>query len=283
MESVVHKRAKVNGVYLHYIVVGTGPAVICLHGWPQSHREYIPLARRLSSKFKFIVPDLRGFADSDKPFEMADYMPAAIAQDMVELADHEGVDDFHIVGHDWGGPPAVALAYISGQRARSLSVIDAPFFGVDYPGRIDPNSAYWHLKMHANMDIAYSLIQGKEDLYLRHFFRDFAFNPEAISEDDIQHYVMQMRQPGNLRASLNHYAHIEQKSAQLAEFAKSKLPMPVLSYGGDLSLGPHCIDSARVLSDRAEGGVIENCGHWVFEEKFEFIANELEAFWDRSA
>ncbi len=283
MGHFIHTRAKVNGVHLHYVVTGTGPAVLCLHGWPQNHREFVPLASKLSDKFKFIIPDLRGFADSDKPFDAADYMPATIAQDMIELADAEGADKFHIVGHDWGGPPSVALAYMAGKRALSLSVVDAPYFGIDYPGRIDPHSAYWHLKMHANMDIAFSLIQGREDIYLRHFFRDFAYNPGAISEEDTQYYVMQMRQPGNLRASLNHYANTEQKSVQLAEFAKNKLDLPILSWGGSLSLASHCIDSARVLSDRTEGGVIENCGHWVFEEKPEFITGELERFWAKNA
>ncbi len=279
MGQIVNKRARVNGVYLHYVTVGTGPAVLCLHGWPQNHREFLPLARSLSGKYKFIIPDLRGFADSDKPFSASDYMPATIAQDMIELADAEGADSFHIVSHDWGGPPSVALAYMADKRVLSLSVIDAPFFGIDYPGRIDPNAAYWHLKMHANMDIAYALIQGREDVYLRHFFRDFAYNPSAISEEDIQYYVMQMRQPGNLRASLNHYAYTDEKSAQLAAFAKNKLDVPILSWGGNLSLASHCVDSARVLSDRVEGGVIEDCGHWVFEEKPDFIFDELSRFW----
>jgi pimeloyl-ACP methyl ester carboxylesterase len=231
MGPIANKRAKVNGVYLHYVVVGTGPAVLCLHGWPQNHRQFLPIARKLSDKSTFIVPDLRGFADSDKPFSFSDYMPATIAQDMIELADVEGADSVHIVSHDWGGPPSVAMAYMAGKRALSLSVIEAPYFGIDYPGRIDPNSAYWHLEMHASMDIAHFLIQGREDVYLRHFFRDFAYNPEAISEEDIQYYVMQMRQPGNLRASLNHYANTDEKSAQLAEFAKEKLDLPILSWG----------------------------------------------------
>src|SRR5262249_26525879 len=63
----------------------------------------------------FIAPDLRGFADSDKPY--ADYMPATIAQDMLELADAEDADRFHILSHDLGGPPSVALAYTAGKRA----------------------------------------------------------------------------------------------------------------------------------------------------------------------
>jgi pimeloyl-ACP methyl ester carboxylesterase len=281
MLEMTGKRALVNGVTLHYVTVGSGPAVLCMHGWPQNHREFVPIFEALADRYRFIAPDLRGYADSDKPY--ADYMPATIAQDMLELADVEGADRFHILSHDLGGPPSVALAYMAGDRAYSLATIETPFFGLDYANYVDPRVAYWHLAMHANMDIARFLIEGREEQYLRHFFRDFAYNPEAIKEDELQRYVIQMRQPGNLRASLNHYGFIPEKSAQLAEFAKKKLAIPVMGWGGRSSFGTHCYDSARALSDRAEGGVIEECGHWVFEEKTGFICKQLGQFWGKSA
>jgi pimeloyl-ACP methyl ester carboxylesterase len=281
MVQMTNKRAFVNGVSLHYVTVGSGPAVLCLHGWPQNHREFLPVFEAFADRYRFVAPDLRGFADSDKPYDAC--MPATIAQDMLELADTEGVGRFHILSHDLGGPPSVALAYMAGDRALSLSVIEAPFFGLDYQGYVDPRVAYWHLAMHANMDITRFLIEGREEQYLRHFFRDFAYNPEAISEDELQRYVIQMRQPGNLRASLNHYGYIPEKAAQLAEFAKRKLGAPMMAWGGRNSFGTHCYDSARALSDRVEGGVIEECGHWVFEEKPGFICEQLGQFWGRTA
>jgi pimeloyl-ACP methyl ester carboxylesterase len=253
---------------------------MCLHGWPQNHREFIPVAEALSERYRFIAPDLRGYADSDKPF--SDYLPATIAQDLIEFADAEKADEFHILSHDLGGPPSVALAYMAGKRALSLATIETPFFGLDYPGYVDPRVPYWHLGMHASMDVAHFLIAGREEQYLRHFFRDFAHNPDAISEDEVHSYVMQMKQPGNLRASLNHYAWIDEKSAQLAEFAKKKLTIPMLGWGGRRSFGSHCHESAKALSERAEGGIIEECGHWVFEEKTDFICGELGRFWKSS-
>jgi hypothetical protein len=74
------------------------------------------------------------------------------------------------------------------------------------------------------MDITRYLVEGREEQYLRHFFRDFAYNPTAISEDEIQNYVTQMRQPANLRASLNLYGYIP----QTRELARTKLPVPML-------------------------------------------------------
>ncbi|MEM5383091.1 alpha/beta hydrolase [Paraburkholderia phymatum] len=282
MEKLTSKRAKVNGVTLHYVTAGnpSGPVVLAMHGWPQNHREFIPIIDALGKEYRFIAPDLRGYADSDKPF--SGYEPKTIAQDMIELLEVEGIDRFHILSHDLGGPPSVALAYMAGDRAISLSTIETPFFGLDFPGYVDPRMPYWHLGMHMNMDITRFLVEGREEQYLRHFFRDFAYNPHAMPEEEVALYVMQMKQPGNLRASLNHYGYIPQMAEQTAELAKEKLKMPMLAWGGSHSFGSHCFDSAKAISVNASGGVIEECGHWVFEEKTQFISEELQAFWKRA-
>jgi pimeloyl-ACP methyl ester carboxylesterase len=269
MTDYISKRAVVNGVNLHYIVAGEGPVVLSMHGWPQNHREFLPVIRKLAGRYRFIAPDLRGYADSDKPF--SGYEPKTIAQDMLELLAVEGVDRCHILSHDLGGPPSVALAYMAGDRAVSLSTIETPFFGLNFPGYVDPRVPYWHLGMHMNMDITTFLVEGREDRYLRHFFRDFAYNPDAIPEDEVKRYIAQIRQPGNLRASLNHYGYIPQMAEQTAELTRQKLRVPMLAWGGVRSFGTHCIDSARAISASAEGGVIPECGHWVFEEKTDFI------------
>jgi pimeloyl-ACP methyl ester carboxylesterase len=248
-----------------------------MHGWPQNHREFQPVIDALADEYSFIAPDLRGYADSDKPFE--GYEPNTIADDMLALLDAEGVDRFHILSHDLGGPPSVALAYRASNRALSLATIETPFFGLDFPDYVDPRVAYWHLGMHMNMDLTRFLIEGREEQYLRHFFRDFAYNPDAVPEEEVQRYVMQMRQPGSLRASLNHYGYIPQMAAQTAEHAKTTLTVPMLAWGGRVSFGENCFNSAKAIAVSAEGGVIEECGHWVFEEQAEFICDQLRTFW----
>lgn len=275
--DLVHKRATVNGVRLHYVTVGTGPVILCVHGWPQNHREFLPVMEAFANRYTFVAPDLRGYADSDKPFD--GYEPKTIARDLIELMDVENVQKFHILSHDLGGPPSVALAYLASDRALSLATIETPFFGLNFPGYVDPRVPYWHLGMHMNMDVTRFLVEGREEQYLRHFFRDFAYNPAAIPEAEVQRYVMQMRQPGNLRASLNHYGYIPQMAAQTGELAKKKLSVPMLAWGGVSSFGSHCIDSAKAIATSAKGGVIDECGHWVFEEKTQFICDELEQFW----
>ena len=247
----------------------------------KNHREFLPIMKRLADRYTFIAPDLRGYADSDKPYD--GYEPKTIAADMLGLLDAEGVSRFHILSHDLGGPPSVALAYLASDHALSLATIETPFFGLRFPGYVDPRATYWHLGMHMNMDLTRSLIEGREDLYLRHFFRDFAYNPSAVPEEDVRLYVMQMRQPGNLRASLNHYGYIPQMAEQTEQLTRNKLSIPMLAWGGRRSFGDHCFEAAKSISPVAEGGVIEECGHWVFEEKTDFIVHQLGDFWARNA
>src|SRR4029079_15319665 len=85
-----------------------------------------------------ITPDLREYADSDKPYD--GYEPKTIAED--------------ILSHDLGVPPSVALAYLAPGRAVSLAAFETPSFGLNYPGCVDPRVPYWHLGMHINMDIS---------------------------------------------------------------------------------------------------------------------------------
>jgi pimeloyl-ACP methyl ester carboxylesterase len=276
---LTHKRTTTNGVTLHYVTAGSGPTVLCMHGWPQNHREFLPVIDRLADRYAFIAPDLRGFADSDKPYD--GYEPKSMAQDMLGLLDAEKVKRFHILSHDLGGPASVALAYLTSNRALSLATIETPFFGLSFPGYVDPRVAYWHLAMHMHMDVTRFLVEGREDQYLRHFFRDFAYNPNALSEEEIQFYVMHMKAPGNLRASLNLYGYIPQMVEQTKELTRSKLTVPMLAWGGRSSFGDHCFSCATAIANRAAGGVIEECGHWVFEERPDFIVGELTQFWSR--
>jgi pimeloyl-ACP methyl ester carboxylesterase len=118
-----------------------------------------------------------------------------------------------------------------------------------------------------------------EEEYLRHSFRDFAYDSTAVPEEEVHRYVVQMRQPGNLRASLNHYGYIPQMAAQTRDLTKEKLTVPMLAWAWSHSFGEHCFNCAKAIAISAKGGGIEECGHWVFEEKPEFICEQLSSFW----
>jgi pimeloyl-ACP methyl ester carboxylesterase len=68
---------------------------------------------------------------------------------------------------------------------------------------------------------------------------------------------------------------------QTKELTRSKLTIPMLAWAGRRSFGAHCFDCAKAIANNADGGVIDECGHWVFEEKPDFIVQQLNQFWSR--
>ena len=77
------------------------PAVILLHGFPESHRTWREVAPRLEDGFRLIMPDQRGFAGSDRPLDVSEYQTDTLISDIFALAETHGLQTFALVGHDW--------------------------------------------------------------------------------------------------------------------------------------------------------------------------------------
>src|SRR6185503_4097266 len=94
--------------------------------FPESHRTWRDLAPLLSDRLQLIMPDLRGFGDSDRPQDVADYATDTLIADIFALADALAVDRFALVGHDWGGAIAWAAAIKSDPRIQRLAIVNSP-------------------------------------------------------------------------------------------------------------------------------------------------------------
>jgi pimeloyl-ACP methyl ester carboxylesterase len=107
-----------NGIELDVVDTGPrdGPALLFLHGFPESHRTWRHQIAHFSDRFRCIAPDQRGYRNSSKPQEVSAYTPDKLIGDIFQLADALGVGEFTIVGHDWGGAIAWGVA-IGGQMA----------------------------------------------------------------------------------------------------------------------------------------------------------------------
>lgn len=278
MLTVEHHRVDAPGVRLHVAAAGEGPAVLAVHRWPQTWREWRGLMERLGDQYPIIAPDLRGCGNSGKPYEGYDAL--SIADDLRAVLDHFEVDSTHVIGHDIGGAPAYALCARHPESVRSLALLQAPLWGVVSEDVPDLPDLFWHLKFHQDVDLATALITGWEEMYLRHSYRGFAFNPTAIGEDDIAAYVAAYAAPGGLRASLEHYRAIPTSADQLTRLTKTKLRIPVLALGGSEVMRDYVLNAATLIAEAASGGVVERCGHWVADEHPDFIASQLEAHFE---
>ena len=121
------RKIRASGATINLVTGGAGPAVLLLHGYPETHAMWHKVAPALARDYTVVCADLRGYGDSSKPRGLPDhsnYSKRAMAQDMAEVMTALGHDRFHLVGHDRGGRVAHRLARDHGRRVRSLAVLD---------------------------------------------------------------------------------------------------------------------------------------------------------------
>ena len=116
-----------NGIELDVVDVGPhgAPVLIFLHGFPESHRTWRHQIAHLSSRFRCIAPDQRGYRGSSKPQDVASYTPDKLIGDVFLLAAALGVDHFTIIGHDWGGAIAWGVALMGQATGRCTRAVIA--------------------------------------------------------------------------------------------------------------------------------------------------------------
>ena len=127
----MHRSAPVDGFSLAYERAGSGPPVVLLHGWPGDHTDHEEVVPLLTGDFDVVVPDLRGFGESDKHLEppAEAYSAVAQARSVVGLIDELGLEPPVIAGYDIGSRIAQAIARDTPEKVRAL-VVSPPLPGV---------------------------------------------------------------------------------------------------------------------------------------------------------
>jgi pimeloyl-ACP methyl ester carboxylesterase len=279
----MHRYAEVGEVMLHYVTAGSGPPLVLLHGWPQTWYEWRHVMPALAERFTVIAPDLRGLGDSSRP--LTGYDKRTVGNDVWRLVTETlGHRTFHLVGHDWGGPTAYAIAASHPESVTKLAIIDVVIPGDG--GDFSQGGRRWHHQFHMTPDLPEALVQGRERLYLQWFYQTFAYRPGSIDEAALDEFTRTYSQPGAMRAGFNYYrAMVEDAKVNAAQLATGfRLPMPVLAIGGGVSYphgrgrGADVEASMRRVATKVEGHVIAESGHFVPEEAPEEVARLLLGF-----
>ena len=274
-----HQYHDTGDVVLHYVRAGKGHPIVLLHGWPQSWHCWHKIMPALSEHYSIIAPDLRGLGDSSRPPD--GYDKATVAEDIRKLVhDHLNIKSYYLVAHDWGGPVAFCLAATYPEHVRKLVMLDTAVPG-DGSGSFSQKGRRWHHAFHQTADLPEALVAGREDIYLGWFYRNYGYQPGAISPADAEEYLRTYRQPGALRAGFSYYRALDQDVAHNELLLKKgKLAMPVLALGGGKAFGRgnDTLDSMQRVATDVRGGVIEDCGHWMQEEQPEQVANAVLEF-----
>jgi pimeloyl-ACP methyl ester carboxylesterase len=275
--------ASVNGIQMHYVMGGQGDPVVLLHGWPETWYAWHKVMPALAQNYTVIAPDLRGLGDSSKP--PTGYDGKTLAEDIHQLVTQLGFNTIFLVGHDIGTQVAYSYAAEHPTEVEKLAVMELTIPGFAPPGR----PPIWWAIFHQTPDVPEALVEGKEMMYLSWFLRGLAFNPAAITQEDINEYVSHYSAPGGMRAGFEHYRAFPQDAIQNQNYSKTKLTMPVLALGGAYLpvLGgnitmPSIIYGMQQLAENVQGIKVPNSGHFIPEEQPQFLINQLSNFFGRN-
>ncbi len=278
--------ATVNGVRLHYVEGGSGPALVCLPGWPQTWYSYHPIAAELARHYRVIIVDIRGMGSSDKP--TTGYDKKNMAQDIYELVQQLGLNKVSLLGHDIGGMVASSFAFNHPEATEKLILADGahPSEGMmqmpmlpatgSFAGKMDGQHPYtWWMAFNQVKELPEQLLAGRFEYLLDYLFHYVMLDESLMSAFDRTVYAAIYNQPENIRASNAWYQAFEQDIADANTYAR--LTMPVLGIGSHVSYNylqmslPYVAENVQVIG-------ILNSGHYMFEEKPERVLEAVVGF-----
>ena len=276
-EVIASHTSEIDGAKLHYMTAGKGPALILLHGYAETSRMWKPIIPALAERFTVIAPDLPGIGDSDIPAgdRGLDMKGAAII--IHDLAKSLGIRKAEVVGHDIGLMVAYAYAAQFPSEVSKLVLMDAFLPGVEGWEAIynDPN--IWHFRF--NGPTPEALVQGRERTYFDYFWNDLAADKNrSIPEADRQAYAAAYARPGRMHAGWAYFVSFLQAARDFAQLSQTKLTMPVLSIGGDKSLGDALGQQAKLVGTDVTVVVLKDTGHWILEERTRETTEALQKF-----
>jgi pimeloyl-ACP methyl ester carboxylesterase len=266
------------GVTLTVALAGdpSRPAVIFLHGFPESHRTWREIAPRLENDLFLVMPDQRGFAASEQPQEVGAYKSEILVEDIFALADALSLERFALVGHDWGGAIAWAAALRKDRRLTRLGIVNAPhpvIFQKSLIESAEQRAASQYMNMF-KLPGAAKLIEQMG--YEAFFEKTFGTNVDlaTIPEAEKRQYIAEWSQPGTMKAMLNWYRAskliipppsitVPLPEWVLGAFPKVEVPTLVVWAMKDTAVLPLQLDGLDRLVEELTIVLIPDAGHFV--------------------
>ncbi len=252
---------------------GDGPAVLLLHGFPDSHalwRNQVP--GLVEAGYRVIVPDLRGFGDSSKPAEADRYGILDLAGDVLGILDSVGVQRAHVVGHDWGAALAWATAAFVPDRVDHLVALSVGHPSAFRDVGFEQREKSWYMLLFQFEGIAEQWLSGN----------DWANMREWSGHPDLDQVIADLSRPGALTAALNWYrANVHPRTLVEPPLVLPQIQAPTMGIwsSGDFAL----VESGMTASSKFVDSSwryerVEGPGHWVQLEAPDTISDLLIDF-----
>ena len=286
--------ASLGGVRLHYLLGGnpSGPPVLLWHGFLSTSQEWRKVMPALAEAgYAVLVPDMRGYGDSDKPEGTTGYDARALAEEfrtLVHKLGFGGGKPIILAAHDMGAPPALLWAADHPEEIAGLLYIEAPVMlsGVlskiiaYTPEAMKEGSMWWWILPLAP-EVPERLLVGKEREFLTWFYDLHMAKREAITEEDLNETLRTFSGREGVLGSMGVYraafTSIEQTEPLARLLVGHKVAVPVVALGGDKSLGANVGKMLKLVAKNVEGEVVSNCGHFLPEEFPEVVVRHIFA------
>ena len=273
-EGFTEQRIATSGAEIFLRTAGSGPPLLLVHGYPETHAMWHKVAPALAERFTVVCPDLRGYGASSKPEsdpEHVTYSKRAMARDLVEVMASLGHDRFHVAGHDRGGRVTHRLALDHPGRVERVAVLDIiPSLHVfdDVDQAVATGTYHWFFLIQP-APLPERLIGNDPELWLRWHLRSWSagrddfYDPEAVAA-----YVAAFSDPKSIHATCEDYragASIDLVHDRADVAAGRRIAAPLLVLWGALGKPQ---DLGAVWRERADHvtAVPLQAGHFLAEE-----------------
>ncbi|KAK4772263.1 hypothetical protein SAY86_014038 [Trapa natans] len=312
--EVNHLRIKTNGIWIHAAELGVqgSPLVILLHGFPEMWFSWRYQMRFLADRgYHVVVPDMRGYGDSDSPPSAESYTIFHLVGDIVGLIDHFGQQQALIIGQDWGAVVAWFLSLFRPDKVKGLVALSTPYLprspikttetfkqlGEGFyisqfqsAGRAERAFArYDYLTVMKKLLLINKtdLLIAPEGVEIVDYLETPSFLPPWISEEDLQVYADKFQESG-FTGPLNYYRAMDLNWELVGPWQGAKILVPVKFIVGDKDIG---FDTAGTR-DYIHGDIFRSIvpdlqvvvldgHHFINQEKAEEVSHEILSFFQK--
>ena len=311
--NINQRRVETNGISLNIAEQGEGPLVLMLHGFPESwyswRHQFSALAE---AGYHAVAPDMRGYGESDKPFEIEAYNQVEVVNDIIGLIPALGYETAVVFGHDWGAPTAWSCALNHPDKVSAVGALSVPFrprgdspplatmkaifkdrffyqLYFQEPGKAETElekdpaltiRKFYHM---ASGEMNTSLLSEKSaDADLLSDLPDPGTEMGPwISEEDVSFYANEFRQSG-FRGPLSYYRNMD-LTWELTKDSPQQISQPALFVAGErdgviLMAADALKELDKHVTDLRVNKLIPKIGHWTQQEAPQEVNQALIQF-----
>ena len=282
--GITHRDVQAGALRMHLVEAGPpdGPPVLVLHGWPQhwyQWRHQIPALAEAG--YNVIVPDLRGFGQTDAP--PGGYDKENMATDVLTLMDAMGLERVRLLAHDWGGWIGFIMCVREpGRVSRYMPLNIAHLWGKTDGRTVAATWRFWYQAVIAS-PFGPRLLRGRPG-FVDRVIQGGSPNPQAWTEEDLRAYSRPLQEPARAHASQQLYRTFlvkEFPAIAAGRYRKERLTVPTRMLFGvdDFAISPALLRrDTREFADDFEIEFVPDTGHFIGEERPELVNDRALEF-----